>query len=154
VKKGIVIGVAIAVVVIAVAFGWYFIPRLEKVMSGIRVMFTPDNTLQVNENVTITVYVTNGEPNTMIIDYFRFIASNENTDFGSLATIEPDHPRWVTGAIPAGETVIIYQRTLTVYAYGDLVETYTAQVGNWSFEVICYTNFGELKTALTFTVSY
>jgi hypothetical protein len=153
-KKGIFIGVAIAVVVILVVFGWYFTLGLPAKLknSKVQVVFTPDNTLQVDENATITVYVTNGEPNTITIDYFKFIASNENTDFSSLTTIGPDHPRWITGTIPAGQTVIVYKRTLPVYVYGDLVETYTTQVGNWSFEVICHTNLGELETTASFEV--
>lgn len=142
-KKGVVVGVIIAVVGIAAVLGWYFILRPGKVVeSSVRMEIKP-SPARIGDHVTITVYVTNGKASTMVVDDLTLTAYQNDRLQGTSSGIPPGVT--VTRTIPPGETIAIFSYRAPEPLPSDAV-------GIWRFELTCHTNFGDLKTTYTFTI--
>lgn len=138
---------AVIVVILAAATVYVTIapkpttPTEKPPESKVRMEVVP-STPRVNESVTWTIYMTNGESSTMTINSLTITAYKDN-QLGGTLEVGPENQGWITGTVPTGETVAVFRTSGVVGGH---------EVGNWKMELTCYTNFGDLQTTFTYTV--
>jgi hypothetical protein len=140
--RGKLITAVVTIVAIVVALGWYFLAG----RGGSRASIVMQASVRVGEEFNAILYVTNGESSQMTVSSIK-IDYYSNDQLGGSETVSSGGYGWITGTVPVGSTVAIWEG----HGFGPFR---SENIGTkLRFEITCYTNFGELKTTNTTTIT-